>query len=73
VHDFVVSRRGNTAGFGSTSSGRFTARSTRRSRRSSDRQAALQAELIAVLQSRDTGGGAGLVVPEEYLETVITK
>jgi len=38
-----------------------------------DRQAALQAELIAVLQSRDTGGGAGLVVPGEYLETVITK
>jgi SAM-dependent methyltransferase len=38
-----------------------------------DRQAALEADLIELLQSLDTGGQAGLVVPGEYLETVITK
>lgn len=37
------------------------------------RQAALEAELIALLRSEDAGGGHGLVVPGEYLETVITK
>jgi SAM-dependent methyltransferase len=39
-----------------------------------DRQAALEADLIELLQSLDKGGAAaGLVVPGEYLETVITK
>jgi ubiquinone/menaquinone biosynthesis C-methylase UbiE len=37
-----------------------------------DRQAALEADLIALLRSLDQGDGAGLVVPSEYLETVIT-
>jgi ubiquinone/menaquinone biosynthesis C-methylase UbiE len=36
-------------------------------------QAALDADLIALLRSADRGGAAGLVVPAEYLETVITK
>jgi ubiquinone/menaquinone biosynthesis C-methylase UbiE len=35
-------------------------------------QAALEADLIAVLRDADRGGGGGLVVPAEYLETVIT-
>jgi ubiquinone/menaquinone biosynthesis C-methylase UbiE len=34
-------------------------------------QAALQADMIALLQASDRGGAAGLVVPGEYLETVI--
>lgn len=38
-----------------------------------DRQLALEMDLIALLRSLDHGGGAGLVVPSEYLETVITK
>jgi SAM-dependent methyltransferase len=38
-----------------------------------DRQAALEADLIALLRKCDRGGGAGLVVPGEYLETVITR
>ena len=38
-----------------------------------DRQAALEADLIALLRRADRGGTAGLVVPAEYLETVITK
>jgi SAM-dependent methyltransferase len=38
-----------------------------------DGQAALEADLVALLRSRDVGGGNGLVVPGEYLETVITK
>jgi SAM-dependent methyltransferase len=36
-----------------------------------DGQAALEADLIALLQASDRGGAAGLVVPAEYLETVI--
>ena len=36
-------------------------------------QAALEADLVALLRSQDVGGGNGLVVPGEYLETVITK
>jgi SAM-dependent methyltransferase len=36
-------------------------------------QAALEAELLALLRSQDVGGADGLVVPGEYLETVITK
>ena len=35
-------------------------------------QAALEDELIALLRRADRGGTAGLVVPAEYLETVIT-
>jgi SAM-dependent methyltransferase len=38
-----------------------------------DDQAALEADLVALLRSRDLGGGDGLLVPGEYLETVITK
>ena len=38
-----------------------------------DGQAALEAELISLLRSQDVGGGDGLVVPAEYLETVVTK
>jgi ubiquinone/menaquinone biosynthesis C-methylase UbiE len=36
-------------------------------------QAALEADLLALLRRADRGGGAGLVVPAEYLETVITR
>ena len=36
-------------------------------------QAALQDDLVTLLRSLDLGGGHGLVVPGEYLETVITK
>jgi len=35
--------------------------------------AALEADLLALLKSADRGGPAGLVVPAEYLEVVITK
>jgi ubiquinone/menaquinone biosynthesis C-methylase UbiE len=38
-----------------------------------DGQAALEADLIALLRRADRGGTAGLVVPAEYLETVISK
>jgi SAM-dependent methyltransferase len=38
-----------------------------------DGQAALKADLVALLRSWDVGGGGGLLVPGEYLETVITK
>ena len=38
-----------------------------------DGQAALESELIALLRKADRGGGAGLVVPAEYLETVLTR
>lgn len=37
-----------------------------------DRQAALEADLVALLRSQSRGG-EGLVVPGEYLETVITR
>ena len=36
-------------------------------------QAALEADLLALLRRSDRGGGVGLVVPAEYLETVITR
>jgi hypothetical protein len=36
-------------------------------------QAALEADLLGLLRRADTGGGRGLVVPAEYLETVITR
>ena len=38
-----------------------------------DGQTALEADLIALLKSQDVGGSDGLVVPGEYLETVITR
>jgi SAM-dependent methyltransferase len=38
-----------------------------------DGQARLNAELLELLRSQDIGGTEGLVVPGEYLETVITK
>jgi ubiquinone/menaquinone biosynthesis C-methylase UbiE len=38
-----------------------------------DGQRALEADLVALLRSRDVGGPDGLVVPGEYLETVVTK
>ena len=38
-----------------------------------DRQAALENDLLALLRRADRGGSAGLVIPAEYLETVITK
>ena len=38
-----------------------------------DRQADLEVDLLALLRLRDEGSGNGLVVPGEYLETVITK
>jgi ubiquinone/menaquinone biosynthesis C-methylase UbiE len=38
-----------------------------------ERQAALEHDLVALLQRSDRGGSPGLVVPAEYLETVITK
>jgi ubiquinone/menaquinone biosynthesis C-methylase UbiE len=38
-----------------------------------ERQVALERDLIALLRRADCGGPAGLVVPAEYLETVITK
>ncbi len=38
-----------------------------------ERQAALEADLLALLRRADTGGSRGLLVPGEYLETVIVK
>jgi ubiquinone/menaquinone biosynthesis C-methylase UbiE len=39
-----------------------------------ERQAALERDMIALLERSDQGGsGSGLVVPAEYLETVITR
>lgn len=38
-----------------------------------DDRVALEADLVTLLRSQDLGGGNGLVVPGEYLETVITK
>ena len=38
-----------------------------------ERQAALEADLLALLRQADTGGSRGLLVPGEYLETVIVK
>jgi hypothetical protein len=38
-----------------------------------DGQAALEADLVALLRSQDLGSGNGLVVPGEYLETMITR
>jgi len=37
------------------------------------KQAALEADLVALLRQSDRGGASGLVVPAEYLETVITR
>jgi len=38
-----------------------------------EKRAALEADLIALLRQSDRGGSSGLVVPGEYLETVITR
>jgi len=38
-----------------------------------DRQQALEADLLALLRGADQGGPDGLVIPAEYLETVITR
>ncbi len=38
-----------------------------------DGQAALETDMLALLRRADRGGAAGLVVPAEYLETVITR
>lgn len=38
-----------------------------------DGRAALEADLIALLRRANRGGSRGLVVPAEYLETVITR
>jgi ubiquinone/menaquinone biosynthesis C-methylase UbiE len=38
-----------------------------------DRQRAFEADMTALLQKADRGGARGLVVPSEYLETVITR
>jgi len=38
-----------------------------------ERQAALEADLLALLRQANLGGESGLVVPGEYLETVITR
>jgi len=38
-----------------------------------ERQKAFEADLLAVLRAADCGDARGLVVPAEYLETVITK
>jgi ubiquinone/menaquinone biosynthesis C-methylase UbiE len=38
-----------------------------------ERQAALESDLLSLLRQANRGGGAGLVVPAEYLETVITR
>ena len=35
-------------------------------------KAALEADMLALLRDSDRGGSAGLVVPGEYLEIVIT-
>jgi ubiquinone/menaquinone biosynthesis C-methylase UbiE len=37
------------------------------------KQAALEADLVALLRQSGRGGASGLVVPAEYLETVITR
>jgi len=37
------------------------------------RQAALEQDLLELLRRSDRGGGSGLVIPAEYLETVITR
>ena len=38
-----------------------------------DRQRALETDLLTLLRAADQGGRDGLVIPAEYLETVITK
>ena len=37
------------------------------------RQAGLDADLVSLLRHANRGGGSGLVVPAEYMETVITR
>ena len=58
---------------GLTCSGLTTDRSTKPfAALDADGQAALEADLIALLRTATVGGPDGLVVPGEYLETVIT-
>ena len=38
-----------------------------------DGQAALETDLVDLLRQSNRGGAGGLVVPGEYLETVITR
>jgi hypothetical protein len=38
-----------------------------------EKRAELEADLVALLRQSDRGGASGLVVPGEYLETVITR
>jgi hypothetical protein len=38
-----------------------------------DHQLALEDDLIALLRSADRGGADGLVIPAEYLETIVTR
>jgi len=38
-----------------------------------ERQAGLDADLVSLLRHANRGGGSGLVVPAEYMETVITR
>ena len=38
-----------------------------------DRRQAFERDLLALLRQADRGGANGLVVPSEYLETVITR
>ena len=38
-----------------------------------DRQAALEADLLALLRRENRAGETGLVIPAEYLETVIVR
>ena len=38
-----------------------------------EKRAALETDLVALLRQSDRGGASGLVVPGEYLETVITR
>ena len=36
-------------------------------------QAALETDLLSLLRSADRGDASGLVVPAEYLETIVTR
>jgi hypothetical protein len=38
-----------------------------------ERRKALEVDLLALLRQSNSAGSAGLVVPAEYLETVITR
>jgi len=44
-----------------------------KAKQQAERQTALEADLLAALRKADRGGGRGLVVPAEYLESIITR